>query len=436
MRIVPIEDDRSAMHFPIQPGWATRIGCVMRWMVWAAVLVAGVTGTAYAQQNVPASRTGTLCKSARGAVVRLICADPDLAAVESILALAFQDAKRGATPDDQKLLAKEQLSWIRERNQKCGLIGKDYAPLAELRSAQQCLEDAINERIADLQDDGSQTNSISSPVTPQPSLNVIIAPDVQPAITAAPGGSASSELPTFQKLRFSAPANEIDGTIECSVRQPQQGNDPAAIGALSGKSIVKIAINDDANSYRMFENDTWGPFLDGLRSAAYSACTNALKSGRLRNSANEPISDLNDAFEAYSPQGLFVAYGVSLTTPWTLETNQPKARKTVKSDLGIQTWIEPSQLARNPYFFKGSVVGMVIQFDHMLSDKDAVFERSGAQIFVTGVSAVHFQNRELVVLAGRVMGNKGLVSPMGSEVLLPELDYLGAYKCGNACGAF
>ncbi len=131
-----------------------------------------------------------------------------------------------------------------------------------------------------------------------------------------------------------------------------------------------------------------------------------------------------------------MAYGVGLATAWTLRTNQPKARKTVKADLGIQTWIDPSQLARNPYFFKGSVVGMIVQFDQMLSEDNAVFERSGAKIFVTGVSPMHFENRELVVLAGRVMGNKGLVSPMGSEVLLPEVSYLGAYKCNNACGGF
>jgi hypothetical protein len=109
------------------------------------------------------------------------------------------------------------------------------------------------------------------------------------------------------------------------------------------------------------------------------------------------------------------------------------ARKKVKSDLGIQTWLEPSQLTRNPYFFKGSVVGMIIQFDHMISQDEAVFTRPGAQIFVSGVSSTLFQDKEMVVLAGRVIGNKGVISPSGSEALLPALDYVGAYKCDNVC---
>ena len=151
---------------------------------------------------------------------------------------------------------------------------------------------------------------------------------------------------------------------------------------------------------------------------------------------NEPISELYDVFEVYSPQGLFMAYSTGQNTPWTLQTNLPKARRAVKTDLGIETWVKPSQLTRNPYFFKDSLVGMVIQFDHMLSGNEAVFTRSGAQIFVSGVPPTLFQSKEQVVLAGRVTGNKGVISPSGSETLLPALDYVGAYKCGNTCADF
>jgi hypothetical protein len=186
----------------------------------------------------------------------------------------------------------------------------------------------------------------------------------------------------------------------------------------------------------MYESDTWTPFLDDLRNAAHTSCASAAKSGRLRNAANEPVTELNDVFEVYSPRGLFMAYGTGQDNPWTLQSNLPKARKVVKSDLGIQDWIYPSQLTRNPYFFKDSVVGMVVQFDHMLSENEAVFERSGAEIFVSGVSPKFFQDKELIVLAGRVTGNKGLISPMGSEVLLPALDYIGSYKCGDQCSGF
>jgi uncharacterized protein YecT (DUF1311 family) len=384
-------------------------------------------------QAVPTSRTSVACKSAREASVRLICADPDLAAVDSILAIAFQDAKNAAPSDAQKLLVNEQLTWMRERNQKCGLTGKDNEPVRVLLSGKQCMEGAIEARIDELQD-ASQTASISLSSASN-AQNVIITQLTLPAGSGGPGGSGPNELPTFQELHFSVPTAGIGGTISCSAQSSVQG-DELANTPLQGKRIVKIAIDDDANSYRLFENDTWGPVLDNLRNAVHSACESALRTGRLRNAANEAVSELNDAFAVSSPRGLFVAYSVGQNTSWTLQINLPKARKKVKADLGIQTWVDPSQLARNPYFFKGSLVGMVIQFDRMLSQNDAVFTRPGAEIYVSGVPPTLFQTKELVVLAGRVTGNKGVISPLGSEALLPALDYVGAYKCGNGCENF
>jgi hypothetical protein len=258
---------------------------------------------------------------------------------------------------------------------------------------------------------------------------------LEPSVSVGSGGSGSDELPTFQELHFSAPTDGIGGTLNCSAPSSRQGGDP--LGSTSAlKWVVEISIDDDASSYRMFENDTWGPFLDNLRISVRSACANALQSGRVRNTSNEPIKEIADAFEVYSPHGLFMAYSVGQNSPWTLQRNLPKARKTVKSDLGIQNWISASQLSINPYYFKGSVVGMVIQFDHMLSKDEAIFELPGAEIFVSGVSPNLFKDKERIVLAGRVMGNKGVISPMGRETLLPSLDYVAAYKCGEACDNF
>jgi uncharacterized protein YecT (DUF1311 family) len=421
MRVLLIDDD----------GQRRLWGSAMRLMAWITVLTTLFAGAVCAQQGMPANRASITCKSARAASARLICADPDLAAVDSILAMAFQDAKKAAPPDAQKLLAKEQLTWGRERNQKCGLTGRDYTPIGGLLSAKPCMEDAIEARIADLQD-GLQTGSISQ----APAWNgqdVIMTPLLAPAVS---GGSGTHELPTFQELHFSASTEGISGIIDCSIQSSLQGSDALANTPLQGKWIFKIAIDDDANSYRMFENDSWAPFLDNLRNGVQSTCASAVKSGRLRNAANDPVSELNDEFAVYSPQGLFMAYSIGQNTPWTLQTNLPKARKKIKTDLGIQTWVEPSQLTRNPYFFKGSLVGMVIQFDHMLSQNEAVFTRPGAEIFVSGIPPTLFQNSERVVLAGRVTGNKGVISPLGSEVLLPALDYVGAYKCDNVCKDF
>ncbi len=76
---------------------------------------------------------------------------------------------------------------------------------------------------------------------------------------------------------------------------------------------------------------------------------------------------------------------------------------------------------------------MVIQFDHRISEDEAVFAQSNAQIFVSGVPHNMFTNRQMVVLVGRVTGNKGVIDPSGNEELMPALDYLGASNCQKAC---
>ena len=382
----------------------------------------------------PADPSAIACKSARTASARLICADSHLAAADATLSAALHAAEAMSGPNVQKLLAKEQLAWTQQRDQKCGLTQNIYLPIAQLLLRKQCLEDAIQARIDDLQND-SQTGSISQ-TSSSDAQNIIITPVIEPAALLAPSNSGSKEPPTFREMQFSAPTDGISGTMDCSAPSYQQGGDPLANTSVGGKWIVKIAIHDDTNSYRMFENDTWTPFADSLRSAVRTACASALKSGRLRNWANEPISELSDMVEVYSAEGLFMAYSTGPNTSWVLQTNLPKARKAVTADLGIETWVKPNQLARNPYFFKDSLVGMVIEFDHMLSDNDAVFTSAGAQIFVSGVRPALFQDKEQIVLAGRVIGNKGVISPSGSETLLPALDYVGSYKCSNTCAGF
>jgi uncharacterized protein YecT (DUF1311 family) len=406
----------------------------MRLMACLVLLITVSAEIALAQPSAPTSRSPAACKSPRSAISRLICAEPDLDAVQSILALALQEAKSAASTNDQKIsMAREQLSWMRDQTRKCGLTGRDRAPIGELRGAKECLENAIEARINDLQDE-PPIDTISPPASAPNGQTLIITPVAEPSVSA-PGGSGSDELPTFQALHFSAPTDGIGGTINCSALSSRQGGDP--VGSTNApKWVVKIVVNDDASSYRMFENDSWAPFLDNLRISVGSACNSALKSGRLRDASNEPIKEIYDVFEVSSPQGLFRAYSNGRNSPWALQRNLPKARKTVKSDLGIQSWISANQLAINPYFFKGSVVGMVIQFDHMLSKNEALFDLPGAQIFVSGVSPNLFQDKERIVLAGRVTGNKGVISPMGSETLLPSLDYIGAYKCGNVCDDF
>ena len=149
----------------------------MRRIAWGTVLVLLVAtavcgGTVCAQQTAPTGRAENGCQAATTAAARLICADSHLAAVDSTLAKAYREAKETASPDEKKLLVQEQLAWLRERSEKCGLKGKDSAPIDELRKAKPCVEAEIKARLAALQN-GDQasliTNSISRTRTACPS---------------------------------------------------------------------------------------------------------------------------------------------------------------------------------------------------------------------------------------------------------------------------
>ena len=141
----------------------------MRRIAWGTVLVLLVAtavcgGTVCAQQTAPTGRAENGCQAATTAAARLICADSHLAAVDSTLAKAYREAKETASPDEQKLLVQEQLAWLRERSEKCGLKGKDAAPIDELRKAKPCVEAEIKARLAALQS-GDQANLVTDSIS-------------------------------------------------------------------------------------------------------------------------------------------------------------------------------------------------------------------------------------------------------------------------------
>lgn len=80
------------------------------------------------------------CARARSAAARLICSDTELAKADAGIGAAYRSALAdGKTPDDKSSLTKAQLEWIRGRNSRCGLDGKDATPVEELQTAKPCL---------------------------------------------------------------------------------------------------------------------------------------------------------------------------------------------------------------------------------------------------------------------------------------------------------
>jgi uncharacterized protein YecT (DUF1311 family) len=76
------------------------------------------------------------CAKAKTAAARLICADGELARLDGELSVAFQKWKA------------DQLAWIRDRNTRCELDGKNSAAIEVLASSKRCMAARIQERIA------------------------------------------------------------------------------------------------------------------------------------------------------------------------------------------------------------------------------------------------------------------------------------------------
>lgn len=90
------------------------------------------------------------CSKAKSASARLICSDQELSELDARLGSNFQTNRDRMGGADRAAFVKEQLDWIRNRNQKCGLVGKDSAPIEDLKGAKSCMAEALKSRIVEL----------------------------------------------------------------------------------------------------------------------------------------------------------------------------------------------------------------------------------------------------------------------------------------------
>jgi uncharacterized protein len=138
------------------------------------VVVLGVVACAASFAFLTPSRAQTLvprgserpsfdCSKARTAAARLICADGELAQLDGDLGTAFQDRKAQLSPTDASALVADELTWIRDRNARCDLVGKNDAAIEVLATSKPCLASAIQQRIASLAPSGSALAPMSPP---------------------------------------------------------------------------------------------------------------------------------------------------------------------------------------------------------------------------------------------------------------------------------
>lgn len=88
------------------------------------------------------------CLAASTAAGTLICSEPSLAEADSQLNGLVRDLIGKLKDDEARDATAEYARWIRDRDRRCRLAGKDNVPLAELSSAQDCLENYLKEMTA------------------------------------------------------------------------------------------------------------------------------------------------------------------------------------------------------------------------------------------------------------------------------------------------
>jgi len=88
------------------------------------------------------------CAKAKTAAARLICADAELARLDSELGVALRKRTAQISVPDRSNFVAEQVAWLRDRNTRCDLDGKNSAAIEVLAGAKPCMVKAIRERIA------------------------------------------------------------------------------------------------------------------------------------------------------------------------------------------------------------------------------------------------------------------------------------------------
>lgn len=92
----------------------------------------------------PSQDRSTLdCAKATSAPARLICSDTELSKLVDELNRTFGAMKKQMPKEDQPRASRDELAWIRDRNNRCNLIGNNSAPIDQLANSKGCMVAAI-----------------------------------------------------------------------------------------------------------------------------------------------------------------------------------------------------------------------------------------------------------------------------------------------------
>jgi uncharacterized protein YecT (DUF1311 family) len=275
------------------------------------------------------------CAKAESASARLVCSDAELSKADADMAVAYQSAlNEGKDEGDRKALKKMQLAWIKARNSKCGLDGKNNVLLGELTPAKPCFLDAYKRQKIMLvtafagasvgSAHGVENNrkvrvgvappAYSATGTQRANSSIRMIPRYTKSASACPGCSNGIQTgKTFVALDFISPA--ITGAVVC-VDSTSQGSEAIGIG---------LAITEQ-NAGLFFNEEYIKNLLNSIRSQAYRECSNALRKGVLLDNISMRAKGVSEYAMAIGTipagnQPAFQAFSPSLHDAWTITHN-------------------------------------------------------------------------------------------------------------------
>jgi uncharacterized protein YecT (DUF1311 family) len=114
------------------------------------------------------------CETHKDPANQLICADPELSAAATILNAAIQERLNRLA--DRPVAIEENAEWTHDRNQSCGVFGKDPVRYADIDAVEACLLKETEERIAILRDANFDCLAANTPagslICDDPSLEI------------------------------------------------------------------------------------------------------------------------------------------------------------------------------------------------------------------------------------------------------------------------
>lgn len=305
-----------------QVGWTLSGDRVKRWIECCKTGSGADTSVASAETQQPVNRPSFNCATAKSASARLICSDAELSNADGALGKAFQGAIGILEGKEKASKVQEQVKWIRERNTRCQLDGKNDMPVEELRSSKQCLLEAINARVNEyvgapapaIVADRPTTSKSDAVGTQQGNVSIQMVPQYTQFAAACPGCSNGIQTGrTFAALDFTSA--DISGMVVC-VEPTSQRADAMGIGLKMNEQNARLFLDDE-----YIKN-----LLGSIRKRAFEECSNALRAGALLDGISNPAKNVSEytAVTGMAPAGnqpAFQAFSPSLHDSWTITYN-------------------------------------------------------------------------------------------------------------------